>query len=82
MPWLEVIWIDGPGGNVEHIAQHGVTMQEVEEVLQNPLDSDVSESSGRPIVFGRTRAGRFLAVVYEPVDPVTVYPITAFDVEE
>lgn len=57
-------------------------MREIEQVLRNPVDMDVSESSGRPIAFGRTSKGRFLAVVYEQVDEVTVYPITAFDVEE
>lgn len=82
MPWLEVLWIEGPGGNIEHIAQHGITTREVEEVLQNPQDSDVSESSGRPMVFGSTSADRFLAIVYEQIDPVTVYPITAFVVED
>ncbi len=82
MPWLEVIWIDGPEGNVQHIALHGISPAEVEAVLQNPLDGDVSDSSGRPIAFGRTPSGRFLAVVYEPIDEITVYPITAFDVEE
>lgn len=82
MPWIEVIWITGPGGNVEHVARHGVSVREVEQVLRNPLDVDVSESSGRPIAFGRTSKGRFLAVVYEQVDEITVYPITAFDVEE
>jgi len=57
-------------------------VREIEQVLRNPVDMDVSESSGRPIAFGRTSKGRFLAVVYEQVDEVTVYPITAFDVEE
>jgi uncharacterized DUF497 family protein len=82
MPWLEVMWIEGPAGNVQHIAQHGITTQEVEDALSNPVDTDRSESSGRPIVFGYTAAGRFLAVVYEPIDQITVYPITAFDVEQ
>lgn len=28
MPWYEVIWNYGPGGNVEHIADHGLTPDE------------------------------------------------------
>ena len=82
MTWIEVIWTDGTDGNVQHIAQHGITPDEVEHVLANPIESDVSEASGRLIVFGYTAGGRFLAVVYESVDELTVYPITAFDIED
>ena len=28
-----VIWDDGPGGNVEHVGEHGLTPEEVDEVL-------------------------------------------------
>lgn len=44
---------DDPQGNVQHIAQHGITMEEVEEVLldeKNPVGE--SRSSGRPITIG------------------------------
>lgn len=82
MPHLEFIWIDGPDGNVEHLAEHGVTPREAEEVLSSPIARDTSVSTGRPIVFGFTRRGRKLAVVYEPIDAMTVYPITAYDVED
>ncbi len=82
MTWIEVIWIDGPDGNIRHIAEHDIKPDEVDQVLANPIECDASESSGRPIVFGYTAAGRFLAVVYEQIDPITVYPITAFDCEE
>lgn len=71
---------DDPDGNVQHCADQGVTQEEVEDVFENPTDSDVSHSSGRPVVFGDTRAGRHLMVVYEEVDPGTVYPVTAYDV--
>ena len=82
MPFDAILWDldDDLDGNVEHCAEHGVTKEEVEEVLQNPTDVDVSRSSGRPVVFGDTRAGRHLMVVYERIDPVTVYPVTAYEV--
>jgi uncharacterized DUF497 family protein len=82
MPHLEVIWTGGPNGNVRHLAEHGVNCQEAEDVLADPIATDVSRSTGRPIAFGFTRAGRKLAVVYERIDRITVYPITAFDVED
>jgi hypothetical protein len=81
MPYFEIIWNDEPGGNVEHIAEHDLTPEDVEEVIFNPVDRDVSRSSGLPIVFGFAPDGRYILVVYEQIDDVTVYPVTAYDVE-
>lgn len=77
-----VIWDldDDPDGNVQHCLQHGVAKEEVEEVFENAVDADVSHSSGRPVLFGDTAAGRHLMVVYEEVDLDTAYPVTAFEV--
>jgi uncharacterized DUF497 family protein len=53
-------------GNVRHVAEHGITMEEVEEVLVNE-NNPVGESrlSGRPITFGETSTGKRIAVVWE-----------------
>ena len=77
-----IIWDldDDPDGNVVHCAEHGVTKDEVEDVLQNARDSDFSRSSGRPVVFGDTSTGRHLMIVYEEAEQGTVYPITAYEV--
>jgi hypothetical protein len=82
MPTDSIIWDldDDPDGNVQHCAEHGVTKEEVEEVLQNPTDADTSRSSGLPVVFGDTSMGRHLMVVYEEIDADTVYPVTAYEV--
>lgn len=82
MPFDRVLWDldEDPNGNVQHCAEHGVTKEEVEEVLENPVDVDVSRSSGMPVVFGDTRVGRHLMVVYEIIDGDTAYPITAYEV--
>jgi uncharacterized DUF497 family protein len=82
MPYTTIIWDmdDDPEGNVQHCAEHDVTKEEVEEVLQHPTDVDVSRSSGRPVVFGDTSTGRHLMVVYEIMEPDVVYPITAYEV--
>jgi uncharacterized DUF497 family protein len=79
---IAILWDpeDDPEGNVRHCADHGVSKEEVEEVLENPTDGDVSRTSGRPVVFGDTSNGRHLMIVYEEVDISTVYPITAFEV--
>lgn len=71
---------DDPNGNVFHCSEHGVSRDEVEGVFENPSDVDVSRSTGRPVVFGLTRQGRHLLVVYERIDESTVYPITAYEV--
>lgn len=68
------------GGNLEHIADHDMTPDDVEDVLYDPLGHDVSRSTGRLIVYGFTLTGRYIAVVYEQIDEQTVYPITAFDI--
>jgi hypothetical protein len=82
---LSIIWDleDDPEGNVQHIAEHGVSPEEVEEVLYKHYDTAVaSRSSGEPTTFGWTRTGKYLAVVVEEVleDPVTVRPVTAYEV--
>jgi uncharacterized DUF497 family protein len=79
-----IVWDldDDPKGNVHHISRHGVTKEEVEQVFQNPTGTDISRSSGRPVVFGETRTGRYMMVAYEIIDATTVYPITAYDVRK
>ena len=82
MPYHTIIWDldDDLDGNVQHCAEHDVTKEEVEQVLQCASDADLSRSSGRPVVFGDTNAGRHLMVVYETIEADTVYPITAYEV--
>ena len=82
-----VIWDleEEPQGNIQHIAENDVTPEEVEEVLNDRHSRTVhSASSGRPITFGWTAAGRYLAVVWELADeePLTVYPVTAYPAPE
>lgn len=82
MPWYDIIWNHEPGGNVEHIADHGITTAEVEAVICDPLETTTSRSSGRPVATGYTADGRLLLVIYEQIDDVTVYPVTAYEVED
>lgn len=74
---LLAIWDDEA---VEHVAEHGLTPADVDHVLAHPDDRRISRSSGRPIIFGYTRDGRYIAVVYEAIDDLHVYPITAYEV--
>jgi hypothetical protein len=79
-----IIWDleDDPDGNVQHLREHDVSIEEAEEVLLDPQSSRaVSRRSGLPTVFGWTSTGRYLAVVYELVDddPLTLRPVTAYE---
>lgn len=81
---VECIWDLGedPEGNVQHIAEHGVTVLEAEEVVRNRYHVAVaSRSSGRPTVFGWTSTGKHLAVTFEVVDEnlPQVFVVTAFE---
>ncbi len=82
MSYDSIIWDldDDPDGNVQHCNEHGVTKEEIEEIFRSASDADISHSSGRPVIFGDTNAGRHLMVVYEEIDADTVYPVTAYDV--
>ncbi len=84
MGYLTIIWDldDDPEGNGQHIAEHDVTKEEVEDVLADPEARGTSRSSGLPIVFGTTLTGRFIAVVFEEIDADTAKPVTAYDIEE
>ena len=69
-----------PRGNMRHCTARGLTQDEIDEVLQNPTDEDVSDATGERVVFGDTSTGRHLMVVYEEVDKDIAYPITAYEV--
>ena len=61
-----------------HIYRHGVTENEVQDVLERPLE-DRPGKEGSRIALGQTQAGRYLRVVYVP-DAVrsSVFVITAY----
>jgi len=87
MEMPQIVWDleDDADGNVQHLLEHDVTVEEAEEVLLNPENErEVSRSSGRPVTFGYTSTGRFLGVVWEEAnkDPLMIRPITAFDSPE
>jgi uncharacterized DUF497 family protein len=79
MPWFVFLWTPQ---REDHIVQHGVTPEEFEEVVMDPDKVEISRSSGRPIAFGYTSTGKYLACVYEEMDDgVTVLPVTAYEIE-
>ena len=79
MPFFIFLWTDVAE---QHTAAHGVTRREFEEIVTRPTHTRLSRSSGYPIAFGRTSAGRYLACVYEIIDDITVLPVTAYEPEK
>lgn len=80
-----VIWDDQPGGNIEHIAEHGLAPDEVGEVLlDDRIPTAFSASTGRPCKFGYTSTGKHIIVIWseESDDPRVIYPVTAYEVPE
>lgn len=60
---VTIIWDleDDPEGNVQHLAEHGITVEEAEEVLHDPRSrTGRSRRTGRPQVFGSTSTGKFI----------------------
>ena len=82
-----IIWDlpDDTDGNTAHVAEHGLTPDEVDEVILDPtLPVATSQSTGRPCKFGWTSTGKHIIVIWEIVDdePLTIYPVTAYEVPE
>jgi len=62
-----------------HVYRHGVDEDEVTDVLANPGE-DRPGREGARVAIGKTRAGRYLRVVYVPdPEPESVFVITAYE---
>ena len=59
------LWVDDPGGNVEHIGEHGLTLDEVESSFDDIETETTSRTTGRLAIFGRTFKGDTIFVVYD-----------------
>jgi uncharacterized DUF497 family protein len=84
MDYLRILWDDpaDPGGNVQHIFEHGLGIEDVEEVLASPTNEGVSASTSRPCAWGYTLEGLYIIVVYEEIDEDTIRVVTAYEVSE
>jgi len=75
---VDVRYYIDPETDLPHIYRHGLEEQDVEDVLRRPME-DRPGREGARVALGRSRAGRYLRVVYVP-DPVpdSVFVITAY----
>jgi uncharacterized DUF497 family protein len=79
---LRIIWDPTPNGNIAHVEEHDLTIEEVEHILANPSGHAKTRDTQRPCVFGYTPDGCYIIVIYEEVGEDTIYPVTAFEVPE
>jgi len=84
MCFTSILWDleDDPDGNVQHIAEHGLEIEDVEWVLGTPESEGRSNSSDLPAVWGHTPAGVYIIVVYQEIDKDTIRVVTAYEVPE
>ncbi len=76
---MEIRYFIDPETGEPHIYNHGVTEEEVEDVLRRPAESRSGRERSR-VAIGHTFAGRVLRVIYVPdPEPDSVFVITAYD---
>ncbi len=68
-----------PETGAPHIYRHGVTEDEVADVIEN-AGEDRSGSEGARVAIGQTESGRHLRVVYVP-EPGGAFVITAYELK-
>lgn len=66
--------------NIEHVARHGVSPQEVEEVLAAEDSVIVPARGGRISAYGVSVAGRVVRVIYDSVGNEDLRVITAYPI--
>lgn len=76
---MEIRYYEDPDTGQPHVYAHGVTEQEVEEVLRG-RGEDLRATGNSRRKIGQTSAGRYLQVFYVPdEDPDSVFVITAYE---
>lgn len=70
--------------NVEHLAHHGITPQEVQELYDGRIvhRRGGTRRPGRVRILGRTASGRYLALVIEPKEGDLIRPFTGWEMEQ
>jgi hypothetical protein len=70
-----------PATGEPHIYNHGVTEEEVEEVIRRPGEDRRGREAAR-VAIGQTRVGRSLRVIYVPdPEPDSILVITAYELQ-
>ena len=78
---MDVRYYRDPDTGQPHIYGHGVTEQEVEQVMRGSGEDLPGKRDSR-LRLGQTEAGRYLQVIYVPdEDPNSVFVISAYELQ-
>ena len=76
---MDIRFYRDPATGEPHIYNHGVTEDEVEDVLRHPGEDRLGREGSR-VAIGQTRTGRCLRVIYVPdPEPESIFVITAYE---
>ena len=76
---MRVRYFIDPATRLPHIYEHGVSEQEVEDILSKPLQ-DIRGRDNSRIAIGLTEAGRYLRVIYVPdAAPDSLFVVSAYE---
>ena len=70
----EIIWVDD---TIAHIARHGVTPQEVEDICFEEYPFTLKTRFNRCLALGQTEGGRYLTIIFEYLGDQKVKVVTA-----
>jgi uncharacterized protein len=79
---MEITWFEWDDDNVEHIARHNVSPDEVEDVAFDDEPQIRKGRKGTRYMLGYTAAGRYLFIVYILKGKGTSRVITAMDMDD
>ena len=75
---MEIRFYIDPDTELPHIYEHGISEDDVEDVLRRPGE-DRPGTEGSRVALGQTRGGRYLRVIYVPdPEPNSIFVITAY----
>ena len=78
---MEIRFHLDPETELPHIFEHGVSEEEVAEILRRPGEDRAGNEDSR-VAIGQTLAGRYLKVIYvRDPDGDGVFVITAYDLK-
>jgi hypothetical protein len=67
---------------IEHLAEHDVTPEDFESVIENYDEEVDSRSSGRKARIGWDDSGRLLFCAFERLNESEIIPVTAYEIGE
>ena len=79
---MRISKLDWDDYRIDHVAQHGIELEEVWEVCEDSLHLAHRQGGNRYRLYGRTMEGRYLFIVLEHVEGTIFKPVTARDMTE